>query len=358
MIRLLLLVGIFHIFGFVAAQNYVSLAPWDNALSYHPSIVGVHTDESFQMNIFSQKDFFNNIFGGGTTIRGFYDAIDFPEGLLEPYDIKNSYFLGYQKTTTLNGQHRITGGLQLQHLKEFNRQSQNVTSAGFTFNYHKPLTKKNYKTRYISFSYQINLLLHTPNLSVTPFVYNTISTPRITFDEFNDQFRNSGLSQSLSFNYSFLREKRTFFNIGATLSFYHLKAPRASARATSIDGIVLFQNQTHVQGRGYLHFQQALSKKITLDIKILAQTNSQFGLGFGFRVGKHSLLNLHYVRASFTSDPSINTSINSYSSAQVSLDMKHYKYIATIGIDTNLLKLGVVYRLEARDTQSMLSFNQ
>jgi len=54
-IRLILFVPILCLSLSINAQNYISAAPWDNALSYNPSIVGLTTNESIQMNIFSQK---------------------------------------------------------------------------------------------------------------------------------------------------------------------------------------------------------------------------------------------------------------------------------------------------------------
>ena len=283
-------------FSFLSAQNYTAIAPWDNALSYHPSKVGVHTDESFQMNIFSQQSILEDSLTRALlpSLRDLRDFIDFNVDLLEPRDVKNSYFLGYQKTAVLKRQNRITGGLQLQHIKEIERQTQNPTILGFTLNYHKPLAKKKYKTRYLSFGYQLNLLFNTPNRSVTPAAFSSIDTPRLSFDEFNAQFRNSGLNQSLSFNYFYLRENRTSIQLGLTFSFYNVKEP--SRILSTIDGTVIFTNSSLFQGRAILDFQQMISNKLVLNINLLLQRSLHTSLGFGFRLKRHTILNLNIVQ--------------------------------------------------------------
>lgn len=356
MIRLFLPLFLCCVFRSLGAQNYTSIAPWDNALSYHPAMVGVDTDESFQMNIFSQWTNLEDSLSRAILpqLRNLRDFIDFNASLLDPTDIKNAYFLGYQKTAVLNRQNRITGGLQLQHIKEIRRRTENATSVGFTINYHKHLAKKKYKTRYLSLGYQINLIFNTPNRSVTPAAFNTLNATSLTFDEFNAQFRNSGFNQSISFNYAYLREKRTSLQLGLTFSFYNLKEP--SGILSTIDGTIFFRSESLFQARLNFDFQQVLGDNLVLYLNVLSKSNGQAGLGLGFRIKRHSILKLQYIQSYYNSSdifsvpPFIDTHI------QVSLDMKRYKYIASIG-NPIILKFGVVYRLEDRDTSSMLSIN-
>ena len=357
MFRIFLFFFAFNILGTLNAQNYTSVAPWDNALSYHPSMVGVHTDESFQMNIFSQRTVLDSSIGSTTfpSFSNLRDFIDFEVALLEPIEVKNAYFLGYQKTVALKRENRITGGLQLQHIKEVERRTENSTSVGFTINYHKPLAKRKNKTRYLSFGYQLNLLFNSPNRSVISAAFNSIDTPRLSFDEFNAQFRNSGVSQSFSVNYHYLREKKTSFQFGVTFSLYNVKTP--SRILSTIDGSVFFRTETLFQGRINLDYQQVLGKKAALNLNLLLHAQPQIGLGLGFRLEKSSILNFSYVVVYSFLEYSFSPPMP-YANIQVSLDMKRYKYITTFGFnDFQFLKFGVVYRLEDRDTRSMLSIN-
>ncbi len=358
MIRLYLLLFLCCIISSLGAQNYTAVAPWDNALSYHPAMVGVDTDESFQMNIFSQQSILEDSLTRALLPRlsDIRDFIDFNAMLLVPTDIKNSYFLGYQKTVALKRQNRITAGLQLQHVKEIRRRTENATSIGFTINYHKPLAKKKYKTRYFSLGYQLNLIFNTPNRSVTPAAFNTLNATSLSFDEFNAQFRNSSTNQNISFNYAYLREKRTSLQLGLTFSFYNLSEPRRLLSLT--DGTIFFRNESLFQARLNFDFQQVLRDKLVLYLNILTKSNGQAGVGLGFRIKKHSILKLEYVQSYYDSPNIFSETPIINSNAQVALDMKRYKYIVTYGLgDFRILKFGVVYRLEDRDTSSMLSIN-
>ena len=353
MIRLLLFFFAFSNLSYLEAQKYTSIAPWDNALSYHPVIVGVDTDEAIQMNIFSQQTPETFAIPLGFTLR---NVIDFNRVLLEPIDIKNSYFFGYQKTIEFKRQQRLTGGLQLQHYNELRRLVQDNTIAGFTINYHKPLAKKKHKTKYLSFGYQINLIFHTPNRSVTSFGYSTLTTPNLSFDEFNAQFRNTGFNQTIGVNYSYLREHKTSFNLGLSLSVNNISV--ATQILSTTEGVVRFRNDGIVQARFNLDIQQVLGKKFVLQLNLLEQFNSQLGFGFGFKLGKYSIFKVIAVQ-NFIDYVSVFDGISSYSGINLSLDMKRYKYIASLGLkNINFAKFGVVYRLEQRDTRSMLSPSQ
>lgn len=356
MIRYLALLVTLHFGGSIAAQNYISIAPWDNALSYHPSIVGIQADESIQMNIFSQKG--SNGVNPISLSNRLTDFVDFSGTLREPEDVKNSYFLGYQKTAELKGGHRITGGLQLQHYKELERLSQDFTSAGFTINYHKPLAKKQGVTKYFSMGYQINLLLQTPNVSVTSFSHREfVDASLLSFEDYNTQFRSTGINQSISINYSYLSNRQTLFSTGLTFSFFSFRV--ASGGNITNSGIFRFQSTSIRRANIVTELQQMIGNKFVLQVNYLEHIiGRQLGLGLGFRLKRRSILKFHFLIGN-TPNPDFQDRASGFTHAQISLDMKRYKYIATLGIDNiSFLKLGVVFRLTRRDLRSMLSVSQ
>ena len=102
LLNLILCLSYLTISANLFSQNYVGVAPWDNALSYNPSIVGAYTDQSIQMNILTRK-ISPSALPAGTIIVAPRpgEFIGFAEGLVSPKDINQSYFLAYQKTCLL-----------------------------------------------------------------------------------------------------------------------------------------------------------------------------------------------------------------------------------------------------------------
>lgn len=338
----------------VEAQNYVSAAPWDNALSYNPSIVGLTTDESFQMNIFSRRSTridFATISGVPIRALDFDDTIDFIGALPRLRDIKNAYFLGYQKTIALKERFRLTGAAQLQHSDRDESTSQESTGLGFSINFHVKKLKSSRVSRYWSFGYQLNLLFQTTNKSVTSYAYNLLDAPIITFDEYNAQFRNTGTQQILSINYTYLIKEKTAINFGFVFSGSQYNVARNFNR--SMDGIVNFRSNTQDEVRINAELQQSIGKKFMLQINALAARETQLAYGFGFRLGKHNLLKLLVINY-----PVIDNfaTFDSFSAFNLSLDMKRIELALTLGIDNiTFTQLGVVYRVEDRNTKSLIS---
>jgi hypothetical protein len=336
----------------ISAQNYISAAPWDNALSYNPSIVGLTTDESFQMNIFSQKSLPLDLPPGFVlNPLDFRNTIDFGVALPELVDIKNSYFLGYQKTIPFLERCKLTGGLQLQHSKRVRRVSQDATGIGFSINVHfikkiTPLITRNW-----SFGYQLNILFQTPNRGVTSYAYGLLSDPIISLDEYKAQFRNAGANQTVSLNYTYLIKKKTAINLGFVFSGNQYKIARASF--PNLNGTVSFRSVPQGVFRLNVELQQSIGKNLMLQTNALFAQQSQLAYGFGFRIGKTNLLKFLVINYPVLMDIPLNTF---YSAGNISLDMKRFKYTLTFGLENiTFAKLGVVFRFAERDTKSLIS---
>ncbi len=355
MIRLFPLLIAFHLVGFLNAQIYISVAPWDNALSYHPSIVGLQSEESFQLNLYSQKSLPEDATRFIRSAIG--NLVDLNTAGFKPTEVNHSYFLGYQKTFELKRQNSITGALQLQHFKEPNSVSENFTSAGFTINYHKPLAAQENRTRYVSFGYQANLVLNSPNKSLTSIEYSRLTAPSLSFDDFNAQFRNSGASQLLSLNYFYLHKKETSLLIGFTGAFNHTK--RAFPDTSTQGGEVTVLGDGYFSGLLNIEFQKVLRKKIVVQVNLIEHFFKQLGVGVGFKLGRHSIFKFLVTQSGDLGYANLFSAPSSFTSMQFSLDMKRYKYIVTFGsTETKYLQFGVTYRLHERDTSTLLSISQ
>ncbi len=352
MIRLILFVPILCLSLSINAQNYISAAPWDNALSYNPSIVGLTTNESIQMNIFSQKTLTPDL-PPGTIINpvDFERTIDFNGQLPELVDIKNSYFLGYQKTIPFLERCKLTGGLQLQHSKRVRQISQDATGIGFSINVHfikkiTPLITRNW-----SFGYQLNILFQTPNRGVTSYAYGLLSEPTISLDEYQAQFRNAGANQTVSLNYTYMRKKTTAVNLGFAFSGSQYKVARSFSR--NFNGSVSFRSRPQSIFLWNIELQQRISKNFMLQANAIFAEQNQVAYGFGFRIFKTNLLKLLLINYPVLSESTLNTF---YSAGNISLDMKRFKFALTFGLENiTFAKLGVVFRMDERDTNSLIS---
>ncbi len=306
------------------------------------------------MNLFSSQNASFSIPTGASLIpTGLDGLINFEAEVPSPQEVNNSFFLSYQKTIPHKERFRFTGGLQLQRYVLNRRAAQNVTSLGFTFNVHTSVSKRKSNLIHWSVGYQFNALVHTPNEFVIRNSFEQYTSPTISLEEYRDQFRDTGWNHSFSVNYSYIRKRETSISLGFIFNEYTYKSANLSdfelietarLRKTSFS---LFRLNVGVE--------QVFYDKFILEARILASNESQAAAGFGFRLWKHNLLKLQVVTHPIPFIDNLDI-LERYTSANVSLDMKRYKYILGFGIfNIDFLKFGVVYRFEDRDTSTMIS---
>ena len=353
MIRVYLYLALILSSSIIMAQNHVSVAPWDNALSYNPSVVGVHTDQSIQMNIFSGRLSPFPIPTTGVLLGPIVeDFINFDEEIPTPQNIKNSYFLGYQKTVSFREKYRFTGALQLQQYQQKRNSSQDITSLGFTFNVHYAISKRRSILNNWSLGYQFNHLVYRPNFLFTRAGYEIFLAPILSFEEYSEQFRGQGSNHAFSINYSYVRKKVTKITVGANFSSYKYKV--ANSVDPSFSGDIDFIYAIFTLPRVNFEWQQTIGKKLLLELRVYGSLESQAAAGIGARIFKHNLLKFLVVTSPIPiGNP--NT-LNTYTSVNLSLDMKRYRYILGLGVfNIRFVKFGVSYRFEDRDTSSLIS---
>lgn len=351
LLRLIICISFFTISADLFSQNFIGVAPWDNALSYNPSLVGVHTEESIQMNIHLVQNLRRSF---DTTInpRSAVEFINFRDEVPSPLNINRSYFLGYQKTVPLKGNFRLTGGVHLQGYHWALNTIQDANSLGLTVNFHYAIFKREHSHSHLSLGYQHNILFQTPNVTASKESYDTFIAPTLSLEDYSEQFRNQGASQSLSFNYSYVRKKETLITIGGIIHGYKYKL--VDDIDSSLSGKIDFKNANFSLPRINVEFQQVFHDKFVLEAHGIVGFESQVAAGLGFRVKKHNLVKLLVVSGILPIEG--EDSSGAYTSLNVSLEMKRYKYIASAGVSIiRFAKLGVVYRFENRDTSSLIS---
>lgn len=337
----------------IFAQNYIGVAPWDNALSYNPSAVGVHTDQSIQMNIHLIENLRPLVDDAiNTNPTRAEEFINFIDEIPSPLSINRSYFVGYQKTAPLGEKFRFTGALQLQGYHWKNNAIQDTNSAGITANIHYSIFAREASYAHLSLGYQYNFLFQTPNATASRESYDAFTAPTLSFDEYSEQFRNLGANQSLSLNYSYVRKNETLLSIGAIINGYKYRL--AEEIDPSLSGIVNFKTTNLTLPRLNIEIQQAFHNKFVIEAHGIVGSESQVAAGLGIRVKEHNLLKLLVV--SGIHPVRVGSGFGQYFSLNLSLEMKRYKFIASAGLSIiRFAKAGVVYRFENRDTSSLIS---
>lgn len=357
LLSLVICLCLFTISANLLAQNYVGVAPWDNALSYNPSMVGAYTDQSIQMNMQTRK---RTRIGSPVAISLFpipnpAEFIGFEDNLPSPIHINRSYFLGYQKTIPIKERYRFTGGLQMQKYNQRENVSQDILNLGFTFNFHYSIAKRKSVLSHWSIGYQFNFISRTPNSYGTRNAYDEFIAPTLSYFEFREQFRNQGSNHSFSVNYSYIRKGETGISVGAVFNSYQYKV--ASSIDPSRTGEIKFLFSTLSLPLVNLEIQQAFKNKILLDLRVIGSSDSQIAAGLGVRMFRHNLLKLLLVTSPIPINAPDNT--RGHTSLNLSLDMKRYKYILSAEVfDLSFIKAGVVYRFDDRDTSSLISIGQ
>ncbi len=343
----------------------VALNPyfWDQGLSYNPSAVGALVDESVQISIASSNRTISSIEQQLTSI--------IPTRINEASisDIKNLYYLSYQKSHTFESNKRLTLGLQFQKATNGYFTIQKLSTLGLTSNIHLPQKHNNTKESYWSFGMQINLLFRKPNSAVVDFLYvdATNTFGEVDPNKFRDQFKDTGSKNTLGVNYTSHKFNKSLFRFG--LNFINFQHKTASRQSTST-GFLLFSNQTNNTLRAIVRYQIALNKKLLLEFNghirfrfirqpypssIFDIRERTFDVGLGFRAGKENIFRLTI----FSGDDS---NVGILDGMNISFDRKKYVYnLAFVNYDwpknATVLQSGVIYKLNYQGTPTLLRIN-
>ncbi len=340
---------------------------WDQPLSYNPASVGALVDESVQMSLTTSS-------GPGGTWYWKPDLL-LPSEIHEQgiTEVKNLYYLSYQKTHSFASKKKLTLGLQFQKAQSAIEIIQKNSTLGLTTNFHIPRSQNKHSERYWSFGMQMNLLFRRPNTTVVDFIYHNLPANGLEMDRiaFENKFKNTGLQSSIGTNYMVHKFHNYYWNLGIKFTSLQYQVIDDSKADTIL--YPLTRKTIHIPSAS-LGVQKSIGAKFMIEINVFSSlrtrrsifskgsiyvSESSLGLGFGFQLPKENILRLALLSNYYSGLQYIRTS-----SCRMGIDYKNY----SIGLSlsrfnynwprrTRILQVDINYKLGNEVKPRLLRIN-